>query len=55
MLLCIYMGWFAPRRLLRDQLTNYGKISSHMINIITAILRYVAPLLILSILLSSII
>ena len=55
MLLCIYMGWFAPRRLLREQLTNYGKISSHMINIITAILRYVAPLLILSILLSSII
>lgn len=55
LLLCVNMGWFAPRRLLRDQLTNFGQITSHMPGIITAILRYVAPILILFILLSSII
>lgn len=43
---CIYMGWFAPKNLLRDQLTNKGTLKSPMASVFLAIIRYVAPLLI---------
>lgn len=43
---CIYVGWFAPRNLLRDQLTNGGTLHSPMARVFLFIIRYVAPLLI---------
>lgn len=45
-LLCIYMGWVAPEKFFRDQLTNGGKISSRWVRINYLLVRYVAPLLI---------
>lgn len=47
---CIYVGWFAPRNMLRDELTNYGAIRSPWSPAVRAIIRYAAPLLIASIL-----
>ena len=43
---CVYLGWFAPKNLLSDQLTNDHTLKSPMAKIILAIIRYVAPLLI---------
>ena len=43
---CIYVGWFAPRNLLRDQLTNGGTLHSPMSRVFLLIIRYIAPLLI---------
>ncbi len=43
---CIYVGWFAPRNLLRDQLTNEGTLHSPMSRVFLLIIRYIAPLLI---------
>ena len=51
-LLCIYLGWFAPRGLLHDQLTNHGSIRSRLSGIVMFIIRYVAPVIISVILLS---
>lgn len=51
--LCIYMGWFAPRGLLRRELTNGGKLGGRAVGVIRFILRYVAPLLIGMVLLSA--
>jgi len=50
---CVYVGWFAPRNLLRDQLTNDGALKSPMARIFLAIIRYLAPLLILMILINN--
>lgn len=51
-LLCIYMGWVAPRDFFRRQLTNDGTIRAAVLPAILFIVRYVAPLLIAVILLS---
>ncbi|MBQ9076916.1 MAG: sodium-dependent transporter [Muribaculaceae bacterium] len=54
-LLCIYIGWFADKKLLLDELTNYGSIKAHSYRIVRFIVRYIAPILILSILVSPLI
>lgn len=50
---CIYVGWFAPRGLLHDQLNNNGSIKSRITPVVTAIIRYVAPLMIAAIMVSK--
>lgn len=54
LLLCIYMGWFAPGDLLRKQLTNEGTLKSHWVGLISFIIRYLAPALIFLVLISPI-
>lgn len=44
--LCIFMGWFAPKGLLQNQLTNDGTIRSRLYKPILFIIRYIAPVLI---------
>ena len=46
---CVYVGWFAPKNLLRDQLSNCGTIRSRTTGIVLFIIRYIAPLLIAAI------
>ena len=53
LLLCIYVGWVAPRNLLIDQLSNGGTLRSRIYPAVLAIVRYVAPLLIAAVLVSS--
>lgn len=50
---CLYIGWFAPKGLLPDQLTNHGTLRSRVISLITFVIRYIAPLLISLILISN--
>lgn len=50
--LCLYMGWVAPKRLLRDQMTNLGHNRSRLFAPILFIIRYLAPPLIFLVLIS---
>ncbi len=50
--LCVFVGWVAPKSLLRNQLTNNGTIRSRIIGLCLFIIRYVAPGLIFLVLLS---
>lgn len=52
---CIYVGWFAPRGLLRSEVTNRGSMRSRAHGTILFILRFIAPLLTATILLSRLI
>ncbi len=52
---CVYVGWFAPHKLLDEQLTNHGTIKSRVISAVAFIIRYVAPLLIAAIMISKLI
>lgn len=50
--LCLYMGWVAPRHLLQDEMTNFGKFRSRLFMPVLLIVRYLAPVLILMVLIS---
>lgn len=51
-LLCIYLGWFTDSRLLYNELTNYGSMKAYSYTVVRFIVKYIAPILILSILIS---
>ncbi len=50
---CVYVGWFAPKNLLRNQLTNNGALHSPMASAFMFVIRYVAPLLIVMIFINN--
>lgn len=50
---CIYVGWFAPKGLLRSELTNNGAYRSRVTAAVLFIIRYAAPVLIASIMISK--
>ncbi|MDE6198205.1 MAG: sodium-dependent transporter [Muribaculaceae bacterium] len=43
---CIYMGWFAPKGLLADELSNHGSRRSRWTAPVLFIIRYLAPVMI---------
>lgn len=53
LLLCIYVGWVLPGDVLRDQLTNGGSLRARWSAAIRLAIKYVAPPLIMIILLSN--
>ncbi|MEE0974247.1 MAG: sodium-dependent transporter, partial [Muribaculaceae bacterium] len=52
-LLCVYVGWFAPKKFLKDELTNNGDFKSATFRLIIFIIRYIAPVLITGIIIYS--
>ncbi len=48
--ICIYLGWCAPKGLLKNELTNGGTIRSRISGTVMFIIRYVAPVMILMVL-----
>jgi NSS family neurotransmitter:Na+ symporter len=50
---CVYLGWFAPKGFMRSELTNNGKISVHSYPLVAGIIRYIAPIIIVMILIMS--
>lgn len=52
LLMCIFLGWFAPRNLLPDQLTNNGSLRCRVVKPVMFLIKWVAPIAILIILIS---
>jgi NSS family neurotransmitter:Na+ symporter len=50
---CVYLGWFAPKGFMRNELTNNGKISARTYPLISGIIRYIAPIIIAMILIMT--
>ncbi len=38
-LMCIYMGWVAPRSFFRNEMTNGGTLKSHIFGIVAFIVK----------------
>lgn len=51
-LLCIYMGWIAPKSFFKNQLSNYGTVKSRVFHFVLFIVRFIAPILITTILIA---
>lgn len=45
-LLCVYMGWVAPKSFFQRELTNNGTLRSRALNLIYFIVKWIAPVLI---------
>lgn len=43
MIMCVYLGWFAPKGLLSDQLTNQQTVKDRFIGVIMFIIKWIAP------------
>ena len=46
-LACVFVGWYLPRRLVRDEFTNSGTVAARFFSLFLFGVRYVAPLCIL--------
>lgn len=53
LIMAIYLGWFAPKNILRDQLTNNGKLRGYFVGPIIFLLKWVTPIVIVVIMLTS--
>lgn len=46
-LTCIFLGWFAPMDIIRDQFTNWGTVSQKFFPVFKFLIRFVSPTAIL--------
>ena len=46
---CLFIGWFVPKKLVKDEFTNWGTVSRHIFAVFLFLVRFVAPLCILAI------
>ena len=46
-LTCLFLGWYVPRHILHDELTNHGTLSGRFFALFLFCVRYVCPLCIL--------
>lgn len=48
-LTCLFLGWFVPRQIVKDEFTNWGTASGRFWGIYLFLVRYVCPLAILGV------
>ena len=48
-LTCVFLGWFVPKKVVRDEFTNWGTLSARFFGIFLFLVRFVCPLAILAI------
>ena len=44
---CLFLGWYVPKQLVRDEFTNWGTLSSRFFSLFLFCVRFVAPVAIL--------
>ena len=54
LIMSVYLGWFAPKGLMKDQLTNGGTIRNRFAGIVIFLLKWVTPILIFVIFAASV-
>lgn len=48
-LTCVFLGWFVPKKIVKDEFTNWGTLSSRLFGIFLFLVRFVCPTAILAI------
>ena len=51
MLMCLFMGWYVPKQIIKDELTNWGTLRFSCYHLFIFAMRFVCPLCILAIVL----
>ena len=52
-LTCIFMGWVVPRKLIKDEFTNWGTLSGTFFGVYLLLVRYFCPVCIMAIFLNQ--
>lgn len=52
-LTCIFMGWVVPRKLIKDEFTNWGTLSGTLFGVYLLLVRYFCPVCIMAIFLNQ--
>ncbi len=47
MLTCVFLGWFVPRGIVRDEFTNWGTLKGSLFGVYLFLVRFVCPICIL--------
>lgn len=53
LIMSVFLGWFAPKNLIKNQLTNDGKLNDFFVKPVIFLLKWVTPIVIVLILLTS--
>ena len=53
-LTCLFVGWYVPKKTVRDEFTNYGKLHGRLFNAYLFAVRFVCPICILLIFLHQV-
>lgn len=53
MLTCIFIGWFVPKRIVKDEFTNWGTLRGNLFQAYLFLVRFFCPLAILAIFLNQ--
>lgn len=53
LLTCIFIGWYVPKNIVVDEITNWGTIKSKFLPVYLFLVRYICPVLILLIFLNQ--
>jgi NSS family neurotransmitter:Na+ symporter len=48
-LMCLFLGWYLPKKIVKDEFTNWGTLSARFFGIYLITVRFICPLLILAI------
>ena len=51
MLMCLFMGWYVPKQIIKDELTNWGTLRFSCYHLFIFAMRFICPLCILAIVL----
>lgn len=46
---CLFIGWYIPKKLVKDEFTNWGTVSKRFFGVYLFLVRYICPLAILAI------
>ena len=46
-LTCVFIGWFVPHKIVRDEFTNWGRVRGRFFHLYIFLVKYVCPLAIL--------
>lgn len=52
-LMCLFIGWYVPKNIIKDEFTNWGTISCKLFGVFLFCVRFVCPLLILAVFLNQ--
>lgn len=52
-LTCLFLGWYVPKKIVKDEFTNDGTLSSRLFNVYLFCVRFVCPILILLVFLNQ--
>ncbi len=53
MMMCLFLGWVVDKKVFRDEMTNYGTIKSPFYPVFRFVVRYVAPICVLTVFLNE--